>query len=237
MSEAAEIGKNFLATSRIWRNSACFSRSVPVGYTRPQMLCNGDPTVSAPQTYAGADYHFRTPSPGGQQTQLRDLLPASFFVPAAHCVGRLCPEISVRRRNGAQLNPKSPDCLTRHSALPTLRASSKGIKKCVSGPLSSPSRHQLDWRLAVILRANRPSLAVPLARARRLSRAVVSLPVLQSVRLATSFSAKPIPAVVTKTSRPARPEFTYPQHRSAQRQCDVLRLHVRTREAPCSKSS
>lgn len=237
MNAMAIIGKNPPSFSPAWRNSACFLRRAFCRYACPQWLCNALNSGLAPQEYAGSEYHFRTPSPGGQQSSLDDLLSANFFALGRSCAALNRHKKSAYRRNRAQRNPIQSDCLTGRFTLPTLMASSKGIGRCVSGPFSSPLRHQWVWRRAVTPSANKLLSGAPWARVLRLLQAVALPQALRSVPLATLSTAKPTPTAVTNTPRATRFESNNTLHRSALRQGGVLRFQDKTREAPCSKSS
>ncbi len=73
------IGKDSPEYSRLWRNLAHFSYARSGGYAYTQRVCQFLFTGSAPQNLADPEYHFRTPSPGGQRPSFRGLLLAIFF--------------------------------------------------------------------------------------------------------------------------------------------------------------
>lgn len=232
MSTASAIGTFLPANSRMWRNPAHLSEAAQLGFASVTRSCQPEITASAPPSPAGVVYHFRTPSPGGQQTPRGALLPVFFCL-----TSRVCPvRGGDHRRNRAQAHRLASDCLTARVTAPTLCPTTKGCDPCQSNPLPSYAQQPLALRPAETRLANKPSSAVPSVQVPQPSPAAALSLVPPLGPRATSFTVKPIPAAAGNSLRLTRIQSIPTQHRSANRRGGVLRLSVPTREASCSKS-
>jgi hypothetical protein len=185
MTGRLAIGAKSPGDSRIWRNLAHCCRSGNLGLARDSDSCNRLRAKAVPQKYSADVYHFRTPSPSGQQMSQDILLPTFFSRPVA----------LIYRRRHAQKNGHEPigaHCLSRHLerlffSTVELRTSkhNKGTQSCLSNQSFSPLSHPSALLPAVTPLVSRPLLAVPSAASEQRLWVVTRLQVLPWVRAQT----------------------------------------------------
>ena len=167
--------------SRIWRNPAHIGLVNTPVFVALQSLCKRYCTESLPQVFCGSVYHFRTPSPGGQQMSQDVVLPTSFFV----FYQIVALDVTARHANASVYDRRTP-LLLDHSVPNSIAEKEKDPKPCHSNLLLSHWPQPLDWPHAAIRLANRPCpapLSVPLAQPSSME---TSVPAQLSVPLAVS---------------------------------------------------
>ena len=234
------VGASLPTDSRIWRNSAHFSRDPILRCAGAAGLCDADPIAAVPQVIPAVQYHFRTPSPGGQPASQAASLPTTFLHPAQprslHALRRFSSDPVTVRRRFAQFSPAATELLcTRRVAVPRTRTNS-GDPSCVRKLV--PSRLQLCWALPPVVTrsASRPSLAVPLAPVQPRSQAAMLSQVPPLARQATCWPANSTSRTAEPTPRPVRRVTDPLQRRCAPGRSGVLRLTTQPSEAPCSRN-
>lgn len=220
------IGAKPPENSRIWRNSAETLGVPKQSYARGAALCDALSVRAVPQSKSVCMYHFRTPSPGGQQAFSKTLLPAFF------CAGTpadICPT----RQFGAHLTSRASSRLTFAPLCLSTRKTSKGKRPWA---LNLSRLHALrHWALppAVTPWANRPSSAVRSARVRRLLPAAASQPASRLAQQATFWRAS---STSPTADARALQQTTSQERRRALWHGGVLHFLPNSSEGPCSKS-
>lgn len=245
MTAPLQIGAFLLSDSRIWRNSAHSRRSSFPCLESPEKECKGSPTEALPQVICVFVYHFRTPSPGGQQVSQDVMLPAFFSTYRRPSKRRMAGIFRARKRalsrgfrrqhahvNGCGWEPLQDVCVLSKTGL-----SKEGISTCISrhSPLSLPLH--LGLLPAVTRLASKRLSVVPSAASDLRRWAVTPLQVRQSGPGQTCF-------IATKTAVTAEPELlrlrgaktSHAKHRPAAGQGGVLRSKTKRSEAPCSRN-
>ncbi len=197
MTAAPSIGTFLPESSRMWRNPAHFSGALKRGFAWLTCACQRDVTASASPSPAGAEYHFRTPSPGGQQTPIGALLPVSFRTKT------MAWRIIARNRMSFDCDLQEP--LDVASVSDADHGSKQGAVPCASNqqPLRPPSLWQA-LRLVGTQWVNKLSLAALLVPVPQPSQAVASSQVRPSARLAICSTASSTPANADTQARLTR---------------------------------
>ncbi len=246
MTYASAIGAFLPVDSRMRRNMAYSRRSGNLPFVRAEKPCDRCSSASLPQVICGAVYHFRTPSPGGQQMSKAIMLPTFFFVlhrwlcatgrgpswvlQSVMCIGRVGPSA------GDQQGYCKERMIDLGVCYPT-RTSNKGRSKCVSNSQFSPPQQPSDLQPAVTRWVSRPFWAVPLAALALPHWAATLSRVQPWVQAPMSFTAKPIPADANSLTRRARVFQSHAKRRLAFGQGGVLRFKTPRSEALCSTRS
>lgn len=177
-----------LYSSRIRRKTADLSTVDIFGFDRDHFVCQRVMAGLIPQHHLTPAYHFRTPSPDGQQ--FSQLLSVFLFVSkCARDPARVRRHIAVsaHSRGGALQNPP---CLL--SVKFTTQTTSEGIQQCVLRQPLSVLSPLLVWPPVVTRSANRRFMAGRPARAQRPCWTATSRQARPSARRATFFIANAI---------------------------------------------
>ncbi len=202
-----------LKDSRMRRNSAYFCLCEKVGLALCIAACKRDFTVAVPQFYPVTVYHFRTPSPGGQQPFHNDMLPAFFSAPCSKCFNVSRKRVAMFQAWGFILDQMVSNSVSDNRKEPN---------PCRSNLYPSLLPPPSDLPLAVTPSVNKPCPVLSLAQPAQPSLTVTRAPVPSWVPLAGSHIARSRIAV-TKRSRTRAPLF------SNDREPDQhLRVHSKT---------
>ena len=248
MSAARPIGAFSPLYSRIWRNPAHSRLPQFWRLDGSEKECNRVDTRALPQVICVFVYHFRTPSPGGQQISQDVVLPA-FFSSCHRCVSRIARVFAMAvgqrkravkrftRRSGAQSGMFSKERLKAKDVFPTARRSTERTSKCISKLSPLPPPFVLDWPRAETRLVNKPSSAVLSAAWGRLFWAAMPLLARPSAQVRMCCTATRIPAtanpIFTRRSGAIR---SHGECRLAFGQGGVLRFKTQKSEAPCSRN-
>lgn len=245
MTAPLQIGAFLLPDSRIWRNSAHSRRSSSQRLESPEKECKAQITEALPQVICVFVYHFRTPSPGGQQVSQDVMLPAFFSIYRRPSKCRMAALVRARkraplhefRRQHAQVNGCGWEPLQDVCVLSKTGLSKEGISTCISrhSPLSLPPH--LGLLPAVTRLANKRLSVAPSAASDRRRWAATPLRARPSGPGQTC-------SIATKTPATAEPDLlrlrgaktSHAKHRPAAGQGGVLRSKTERSEAPCSRN-
>ena len=224
------IGAKLPPYSRIWRKLAEMPSLLKRHYAHSGQPCEAALVSSVPQNLSAGMYHFRTPSPGGQQSFSNTLLPAFFRAcsPFAEQAD-LCPT----RQIGAHLTLRVSRRLTFDWLRLSTKKTSKGKTLRALVPSCLHALQHLDLRHVATLLANRPSSVAQWAQARPLLPVAALQPALRSALQETSLRVSSTSwAANARTSH----HLTSQNRRRASPHGGVLHFLHNSSEAPCSKS-
>ena len=220
------IGTKSPAYSRIWRKLAEIAGRPNPSYAAGDVLCDAFLVPSDPQNKSGRMYHFRTPSPGGQQ------IFSNFLLPAFFCAGTRA-DICPTRQFGAHLTPRVSSRLTFATLRLSTRKTSKGKKTWALNQSRLHALHHLALRPVVTPWANRLSSAALSVQVRRpLPVAALQL-ALRLVQRATFWRAS---STSPTADAPAFQHLISQNSRRALRHGGCLHFLPKSSEGPCSKS-
>lgn len=229
--------------SRIWRRLAEKPLVSKSRYTVCDTACDGFITSAVPQNYPVDQYHFRTPSPGGQQMHSSTLLPASFscFTLAARALSsRLHSELQAvfrpSRRDCAHPLRAEREQLTGAYVGVFVTHTSKGKKTWVSSQSYLRQLRPSALRPAVIPWPNAPSLAERSAQVQVPSPAAASSAAQPSGRQATYLPANWKASTADRLTRTESRQTTHHERRRALPHGGVLHFNSNSSEAQCSQS-
>ncbi len=225
--------------SRIWRNLADRPQFRKIRYAGSAGACNGGIVSAVPQNNPVGQYHFRTPSPGGQQVFPNTLLPTFFsgmprrsFTVRRQRRAVLCSFRQDRAHFGRAVSERLTLCEVEVSRPHT----SKGKKSWLSNQLFSRLLQHLALPPVVTRLQSARSSVVQSAQAPVQSQAAASLAVLQSVLRATCLPASWTSSTADPLTPHASSNQTFCERRRASLRGGVLRITSNSSEAPCSKS-
>lgn len=243
----ARIGGFSPLDSRIWRNLAHSRRDTHLPFVRPDKACDRVHAASLPQVICGAVYHFRTPSPGGQQVSQDIMLPTFFFVSFGLVLANIRRLAFGRqqldackhafRRSDAYLRAVGLERLIDLGVCHTTNASNKGRSTCVSNSQFLPQRPRSVWPRVVTQWVSRLCSGALLAASEVPFLAATPSRVPLSVPERTCFIAKQTQANANILTRVARVFQSHAERRLAPGQGGVLRFKTQRSEALCSTRS
>ena len=226
MSGALAIGMNSPLDSRIWRILAHSRLCRFPRLERAEKECNRSHAAALPQVFCVSVYHFRTPSPGGQQSS-KGVLLSAFFVPFGRSVPRW---VAVLLAHTREPTAAARVCVAQCTSM-------EGPQLCNSRhlPLLQPPHSDLlpaetRWANRLLSAAQLAALARPRWVAMRLQVRLWALARTCCSASKTRAAASPFP------SRPAGAIRSHATCRPACGQGGVLRSKTLRSETQCSKN-
>ncbi len=234
-----EIGAKSPFETPIWRNPAYSRLAGTLGFASSESSCDGQYIAAVPQVYPAVKYHFRTPSPGGQQSFSNVLLPAFFSWLRASAAARrtdIGPSQYAHRREGAHRARPCREQLIFKRVCLGKKKTSKGINPWRSNHSSSRLLQFLDLPRAATPLASRLLSAVASALSVPQRLAATPLRVRPLALVPTFCTATGIPADADPLTRAGRVSIYTTQRRQACQLGGVFRAKHKSSEAPCSRS-
>jgi hypothetical protein len=230
------IGEMLLSTSRARRNYAHLVALHASRFAVSVSSCHAGVVASVSQSNAGASYHFRTTSYGGQKLFPNSFLSAFFL--RADAAYRPAPRAGLRpcRQDRAHHVPPAIDQLTFADVRIAKSKTSRGKNQWHSNQSFLPLSQRLASRPAVIRWANRPLSAGLSAQVPQRSPVAASSLASPLARLETFLRANSTSQTADHLTRVASENLKLSHRRRASLRGGVLRVTPKTSEAPCSKS-
>lgn len=237
------IGAKSPSVSRVWRTLADRTQVRQFGFAESPAACNCKIMSAVPQINPVGQYHFRTPSPGGQQVSSNTLLPTSFSGLARADNSALClrfyaapAEFFSSRRVCAHFSSMRSERLTPRGVGLLISYTSKGKKSWRSNQFFSRQLRRLALRPAVKRSRSARSSVVLSAQVPVPSRAAASWAVPQSALRATFLPASWKASTADALTLCASSNQKICKRRRAARHGGVLPCPPNSSEAPCSKN-